>query len=758
MRPHHSARASRSQTAAKAYRLSGALSTSDMNSSQASDISVDSQEPMNVAEVDTGGDASIFDVEASNVDTVENAMDFTSRPQRVQTVRRKLLPFPSSSVDVQKVTVAKSETVKSETVKSVERDSAELREEVPTKSRLGKKSSLRSETSDSIKKQRKKTQNVEHAKSSETSEPQLLSEQLFLSVPSSPSELEASSKKTSPSNATPESEAIYLSIRRDGIHVQRSKCDHVARCGDTSASDKRFKTDHSKKTANHTERLFPRCVTEEMLDAESREAERATINAATTTDSTNVPEDITTDTDTTPQVAVDTDIASGVIQDTPKIQRDDSDSVVFASSVTPRGKGTLQQRLRQAEFALRCSQAELAVSRLETLSSYTSPSIRQRLEAILQAGAKHLDCDATAFYMIDPTETSLRLHVSQGLPASRFTEAPRLLHTARADLNAMLGDVVSFEEDAELPISWNSPEPEFPSAICARVSSPTRIHGTLWAFSQHHHTFAELEMQYWLQTASRIALELENELLVRKNRLEDQTAEFYRSLERRRRMQFPTVGPFLEDWEFSGYTVTKNAWRSGTGYDWFCGHKDAMLLTLSEAGGSGPIAAISASELRMTLRALATETTDMSQLLQRVHRTLWTASAGDEGFSAFVGCLCPQTGVVRFSSAGSPGVFLVLPQDIYDLSGTFERLAMSPVRTSTDSEHEEVIAPGAAMLLLSQVPNLSATAMRRLRCVLRTHLSHGAIAMSIAAREFFAAELPLWWNDSRSMLVIRRRS
>ncbi len=716
-------------------------------------------EDVNAANVNTGINASTSGVDVSNVDTAENVMDFTSRPQRVQTVRRKLLPFPSSSVDVQKVTAAKSETAK-----SVERDSAELREEIPQKSRLGKKSSPRPETSnpvtsDSIKKQRKQTQNAEHAKSSATSERQLLLEQSFLSVPSPQPGQVASSKKTSPSNVTPESEAIYLSIRRDGIHVQRSKCDHVARCGSTS-SDEQVKIDHSKKTASHTGRLFPRCVTEEMLDAESREAERTAINATITTDSANVTEDTTADTDTTPQVTVDTDtdITSDVTQDVSKIKRDDSEVVFSASSVTLCGKATLQQRLRQAEFALRCSQAELAVSRLETLSSYTSPSIRQRLELILQAGAKHLDCDATAFYMIDPTETSLRLHVSQGLPASRFTEAPRLLHTARADLNAMLGDVVSFEEDAELPISWNSPEPEFPSAVCARVSSPTRIHGTLWAFSQQYHKFTELEMQYWLQTASRIALELENELLVRKNRLEDQTAEFYRSLERRRRMQFPTVGPFLEDWEFSGYTVAKNAWRSGTGYDWFCGHKDAMLLTLSEAGGSGPIAAISASELRMTLRALASETTDMSQLLQRVHRTLWTASAGDEGFAAFVGCLSPQTGVIRFSSAGSPGVFLVLPQDIYNLSGTSERLAMSPERASTDSEHEEVIAPGAAMLLLSQVPNLSATAMRRLRCVLSTHLSHGAIAMSIAAREFFATELPLWWNDSRSMLVIRRRS
>ncbi|MDD3468984.1 MAG: hypothetical protein PHE53_03265 [Thermoguttaceae bacterium] len=92
------------------------------------------------------------------------------------------------------------------------------------------------------------------------------------------------------------------------------------------------------------------------------------------------------------------------------------------------------------------------------------------------------------------------------------------------------------------------------------------------------------------------------------------------------------------------------------------------------------------------------------------------------------------------------------------MSVTSDRFATSPEMASCEPEHEEVIAQGAAMLLLSQEPSLSTTAMRRLKRTLLAHLSQGAAAMSVAVREFFVSELPMWWNDSRSMLVIRHRS
>lgn len=797
MRPHHSDRSSRSQTAAKAYRLSGALGTSEVNDAALPEASremrpdqskrvdhppilaKDSGGVKDSSAVAVGAAVSAF-VTASATTSISPAVasakpaipvvdisvtaDTDNRPQRAQTTRRKSTNLPSSTTEVLCPTggVPRRTSVAAEAVPA---ESPENSKKKPH-SAQSSKSQQQIASLNSIKKTKKespqKTECLEYPLSSDLSSVQ--------------------------SDVGPESEAVCLSIRCDGVHLRKStppmvsdppatnsSCD-ASRAGSPSSdrlrglsgadcprrlttlgraifADTIGSADETgfadmMRFADGEDRVFPRCVPEDALEAESAATE--VIRGDPTSDdladgglSVATADEGNGD----GEVQVEDQVSSGgVIPDRTSV-----------APVSPRKKGTLQQRLHQAEFALRCSQAELAVSRLETLSAYTAPSIRQRLEAILQVGVKHLGCDATAFYMIDPTETSLRLHVSQGLPASRFTEAPRLLHTARADLNAMLGDVVSFEEDAELPISWNSPEPEFPSAICARVSSPTRIHGTLWAFSRQYHGFAELEMQYWLQTASRIAMELENELLTRKNRQEDQTAEFCRSLERRRRMQFPSVGPFLDGWEFSGYTVTKNAWRSGTGYDWFCG-QEGMILTLSEAGGNGPIAAISASELRMALRALAPEATDMSQLLQRIHRTLWMASAGDEGFAVFAGHLHPQTGAIRFATAGSPGVFLVLPQDIYNLSVTSDRFATSPEMASCEPEHEEVIAQGAAMLLLSQEPSLSTTAMRRLKRTLLAHLSQGAAAMSVAVREFFVSELPMWWNDSRSMLVIRHRS
>ena len=451
-------------------------------------------------------------------------------------------------------------------------------------------------------------------------------------------------------------------------------------------------------------------------------------------------------------------------------EKDRRESPTRSRSETSRRLRTDRDELvAKLSESLREARAELLASRFSQLpaSSQIAP-LQTRLEQLLRDAAQSLGCDAAAFYMIDPTESYLRLEVAWGLPEDRFASPSRPLRYARADLNALLGAPVALIESPQRPVrtpveseptfalSWNSPEPTYRSAMCAKVSTPTRTPGTLWAFSREARSFDEQQQYLWEQVASRVGMELEAQLLRTRISQESRATNLLRSLSCRRQLQFPLAGPFLDDWDFCGGLSRPEVHVSGCGGDWFCGER-GLIVTVSETKDSDPCAAIQASELRMVLRSLGPISESMETLLERTHRTLWTASAGEMGFSVLVGVLYPEYGGFRYACAGTAGIYRVTPEEAQEVTRSSQWLATSPEFEEDHLEYEENPEQGSAMLLLSRVPELSVSQQRRFTRTLVSGLSEGAKGVMAAAREFLMSEEKAWSERPHTMIVMRRR-
>ena len=105
-------------------------------------------------------------------------------------------------------------------------------------------------------------------------------------------------------------------------------------------------------------------------------------------------------------------------------------------------------------------------------------------------------------------DTVLKARAVFGLPTQRLEEQARPLRGSRADLEAMVQDVVMIEDlNASALETWNSPEP-FDAGICAAIPSDGIPIGTLWLFSDENKQFSTAESAVARFAAAQIGLEL----------------------------------------------------------------------------------------------------------------------------------------------------------------------------------------------------------------------------------------------------------
>ena len=164
---------------------------------------------------------------------------------------------------------------------------------------------------------------------------------------------------------------------------------------------------------------------------------------------------------------------------------------------------------------------------------------RHKFDGSLRELAEKLGCQAAALYLIDPTNTYLVLRSeygfsqegpgheeSTGSESTAGHENVQNENTAEADrrhsprrvrpmkgavgdLEAMIGSVVTLDTESLIPF-WNPPE-KYPSSLCVAVASETMIWGTLWLFSLSNRTFSREQGDLEVETAYRIATELEQQ-------------------------------------------------------------------------------------------------------------------------------------------------------------------------------------------------------------------------------------------------------
>jgi serine phosphatase RsbU (regulator of sigma subunit) len=417
----------------------------------------------------------------------------------------------------------------------------------------------------------------------------------------------------------------------------------------------------------------------------------------------------------------------------------------------------LWRELNQTREALRQREADLAAGVPVVPQSDAGRHLADRLERVLRGGAEAIGCDAASLYLLDEGTTELKLRASWGLPVGRLKSPARPLDRAAADLEALAGHAIVLE-DAAAQQNWAAPE-QFPAAVCVPVSSPTVPLGTLWLFCNRARPFSDQEVNVVEIVAGRIAADLEREMLMAEGmegaRLKQQLA----AAERFEHNQRPQIAPLVDAWDVAGWT--EQAGRlGGDFYDWFVRSDEQLALALGDCSAQGIEAALTASSLRAGLRSHAEYVTEPGKLLERINRSLWTSSAGDQSAGLFFAAADPATGRLRYASAGHLAAIVLSTRDCQAVLTPTVLLGLLP---ETNYETcERLLESGDALLIASEgvCEALEERGGRfgdkRFVELLLPHLGESAADLAGRVRDQLEACAPRGQYD-RTILVAKRR-
>ena len=141
-------------------------------------------------------------------------------------------------------------------------------------------------------------------------------------------------------------------------------------------------------------------------------------------------------------------------------------------------------------------------------SKHATADLGHRLQSVLQAMVETLDCTAAGMYVLDDATSLLQLRTMWGLAVDSLTAEPRVLETAKADLEAMLGHAVVLSNKQMFDL-WQVPAMEYEAAVCVPLSTATTVLGTVWVYHTQSRTFEHAELNLIEVLTGRLAMELE---------------------------------------------------------------------------------------------------------------------------------------------------------------------------------------------------------------------------------------------------------
>jgi len=308
----------------------------------------------------------------------------------------------------------------------------------------------------------------------------------------------------------------------------------------------------------------------------------------------------------------------------------------------------------QWQVALRHREAELAANVQLTFHDQEYRGLAQQLEQLLRSGAKAVQCDAAALYLLDRETSFLKLRSIWGLPEERLTDPPRPLSTALGDLEAMLGHAVVLNEDASLAERWNVPE-NFSASICVPVTSQTTIHGTLWCFADSQLEFDGSAIHLLEIIAGRIALELEHKTLlseghdgmILKRQLTDAEHFLQNQLPR------PAVRPG-DSWQIAG-AISHSKPLAATFYHWQGFTPDKSLFTIVSTAETMPSveAQMRMVMLQAEIKNLGRYKHSAGQVIRELEDIAFSQHAEKKPFEMLYGFMDKSKFQLRLACSGS---------------------------------------------------------------------------------------------------------
>ncbi len=415
------------------------------------------------------------------------------------------------------------------------------------------------------------------------------------------------------------------------------------------------------------------------------------------------------------------------------------------------------EEVMQARDALWRREAELAAGVPLVPEQGETKHLAERLQATLKAGAEAVGCEAAALYLLDEGTSHLKLRSMWGLPFERFTAKPRPLKGAVADLEALLGHAVVLSEP-NLIRHFRAPE-NFAAAVCLPVSTPTSLLGTLWFFCSDNRDFDDRQTNVLEVVAGRVATDLEREMLLREGMDWARQKRQLADAERFQQSQIPSIAPLIDGWQVGGWTSP----AEGLGtefYDWFCLPDGLLAATVGAAEGRGLAAAMSAASVRAAVRSHGQYHREADAALRQLNLTLWTASAGDQRASLFLGFVETATGRVSGALAGNPSVLVIGGDGWKSLTQAAPPLGAGP---ETDfAPFEYALQPGEALLVYTQ--GIRETRDERGRPLGEADLAEELVGntrmsadrLALLVRQSIDAHAAGFSQEDRTLLVVKR--
>lgn len=309
------------------------------------------------------------------------------------------------------------------------------------------------------------------------------------------------------------------------------------------------------------------------------------------------------------------------------------------------------QRLRQTLWE---READLAAAVPVHSAAEEAVHLAARLEGVLRAAGELSEADAAGLYLLDEATQQLKLRAVWGLPQQALCEPPRMLATARADLEAMLGHAIALRDASQFNYWAVPPEAEaFQSAACVPVLGTATVFGTLWTFSRARREYSSQDTGVLELAAGRVAVELERRQLLTERA---EAARWQRLLATLDRVQAgKPIVPRLDGWQIAGTAIGQDGCTAGF-YDWFPvpGDQVAAVAVQPHDGGLG--GTITGTALRSALRSHGQHVARVDRLLAQANDTLWATSAGDRLASALVATMAPGGASLCLSLAGTVDV------------------------------------------------------------------------------------------------------
>ncbi|HEX3870244.1 MAG TPA: GAF domain-containing SpoIIE family protein phosphatase, partial [Pirellulales bacterium] len=412
----------------------------------------------------------------------------------------------------------------------------------------------------------------------------------------------------------------------------------------------------------------------------------------------------------------------------------------------------------RTQHALRQREAELAACVPLIAHTHERRSLADRLEAVLRSAGEAIGATAASLWLLDDATTALHVRSLWNLPRDRFAGCSRPLADAKADLEALLGHAVTLST-SDTCRQWNAPE-RFAASLCVPVSSPTTPLGTLWLFKSDERPFSQHDVNIAEMAAGRLAADLEREVLLQAGTESGDIARQLDSAERLQQNQMPHVAPLVEGWDVGGWTAQASS-VGGDFHDWWVNEDGRLMIAVGDCLDGGLDAALCASSLRATIRALGQNTAEPHALLERASRALWTGSAGDQHASLFCAAIDPASGLCRFAAAGHIGAIVLGPSGWERLTAPSLAVGIEP--GATYLPREMTLEPGQVMVVVRDGVHDALDeagrpwTMAGVASTVRDHLHLDADALADLLRDRLEVHTAGGSSRDRTVVVVKRR-